>query len=268
MKMWRVGFFEGWGAADTHPFQQALLRRAQSLLCDPILGNGAARSWSSIHRIPIELLLSAHTHARAHTHTHRHCGGEATSVYIVKAPLVQSVKERKAFSEQRHFSTTAFPPFSAFFSLFFLSPHREIKDLIRGNARARGKHTHTQSHTDICSLYTHLLSIYSLAEKSAACFSPLAPHLFLRAASDAEMKGCEHGLFCPSALSSCAVYIQFSLIQLLIRGPIRASAGALCCDLATRDSKLHPLSHSPFASLCLVTPLAQRHTIPPWLSPT
>ena len=92
-------------------------------------------------------IISSHTRARTHTHTHRHCGGEATSVYIVKAPLVQSVKERKAFSEQRHFSTTAFPPFSAFFSLFFLSPHREIKDLIRGNARARGKHTHTRTHT-------------------------------------------------------------------------------------------------------------------------
>lgn len=69
---------------DTYPFQQALLRRAQSLLCDPIPVNGAARSRSSIHRIPIELLLSALTHAHTHTGTVE----EKPQTYIVKAPLV------------------------------------------------------------------------------------------------------------------------------------------------------------------------------------
>lgn len=52
---------------DTHPFYWAHRGQAQSLLCDPILGKGAARSWSSLHWIPMEMLLSAYTHWLTHT---------------------------------------------------------------------------------------------------------------------------------------------------------------------------------------------------------
>lgn len=55
---------------DTHPFQWSLHRQAQSSLCDPILGKGAARSWSSLRWIPMGLLLWAQTHTVSHTHRH------------------------------------------------------------------------------------------------------------------------------------------------------------------------------------------------------
>lgn len=164
---------------DTHPFQQALLGRAQSPLCDPIPGNGAARSWSSIHGIPIELLLSAHTHAHAHAHTGT--VEEKPQAYIVKAPLVlESKKKKKKKIEQEQESCSGdaadtrhhscIPPFCVSFFLFFFHLDEKKKN-IRGNAQARGEpqrtHTHTHSHTDI------LQPIHTLTEP---IFSPSSAH--------------------------------------------------------------------------------------------
>lgn len=165
---------------DTHPFQQALLSGAQSLLCDPVPENGAARSRSSIHGIPIELLLSAHTHAHTHTGTVE----EKPQACIVKA---------------LHGSTTA-----SIFPAFLLQFSREEAKHQRPEANAN-----THSRCDICSLHEHLLSSASVPLHHQAPLRSL-----LICSSDGRMEGCEDR---PSPLRILLVYVQFSFIQLLIR---------------------------------------------------
>lgn len=148
-------------------------------------------------------------------------------------------------------------------------------------------HTCTCSYTDICSLYIYLLSIYStsasptvdsiLAHSSLAskdvrekwvvrCFL-FPPHGFLRAVSNAEIKGYEDRLLVPLYfLLICSVHPVFSLSICWFRSN---TSVCLWTSLRFGDTwqKLHSLSHSPLPLSALSLPLLNSIPIPPWLSP-
>lgn len=143
---------------------------------------------------------------------------------------------------------------------------------IRGSAQSWGisPHTHTYTHsysaftqpiqilTELIfrnpseshsSLYSQLLCFTDVLEEKwvVRCFS-FPPCGFLTVVLDAKIKGYEGRLYIlPWFLLTCSIHPVF-LSPFVDSGPIRLPASGLRCDTATRDGKLHSLSHPP---LCL-----------------
>lgn len=104
----------------------------------------------------------------------------------------------------------------------------------------------SESHS---SLYSQLLCFTDVLEEKLVvrCFS-FPPCGFLTVVLDAKIKGYEGRLYIlPWFLLTCSIHPVF-LSPFVDSGPIRLPASGLRCDTATRDGKLHSLSHPP---LCL-----------------
>lgn len=104
----------------------------------------------------------------------------------------------------------------------------------------------SESHS---SLYSQLLCFTDVLEEKLVvrCFS-FPPCGFLTVVLDAKIKGYEGRLYIlPWFLLTCSIHPVF-LSPFVDLGPIRLPASGLRCDTATRDGKLHSLSHPP---LCL-----------------
>lgn len=73
---------------DTHPFQRVLLRQAQSLLCDPILG----KRRSEILELP-PLNTNGAAIISSHTLTHTHTGTEEEAqMHRVKSGVLVQIR--------------------------------------------------------------------------------------------------------------------------------------------------------------------------------